>query len=139
MAEDRTSVSTLALLAEQDPQQLQHRANSLRSLEFIADDSMYHGVFKDIKFPTLERLALDASSQNEEHLLKPYLQPALKAFIFYGGPISENFLVTLQVCLFLNPSTSGNEQNPGRISLNLSRRERLSTDEVLTLGILSTA
>ncbi|KAI0846944.1 hypothetical protein F5Y00DRAFT_263966 [Daldinia vernicosa] len=96
MAEDRISVSALALLAEQDPQQLQLRAKSLRSLEFAAGDSTYHAAFRDTKFQTLERLVLDASDQNEEHLLKPYLQYALKAFIFFGGPISDRFLETLQ-------------------------------------------
>ncbi|KAI1655464.1 hypothetical protein F4813DRAFT_391600 [Daldinia decipiens] len=101
MAEDRVSVSTLALLTEQDPQQLQLRAKSLRCLEFAADDSTHHGAFRDIKFPTLERLVLDASDQNEEHLLKPYLQSALKEFIFFGGPISDRFLETLQACISL--------------------------------------
>ena len=98
MAKADVSVPTLALLAEQDLQQLQHRAESLRSLEFAADDAMHHGAFRGIKFPVLERLVLDASDQNEEEFLMPYLQSALKEFLFYGGPISDRFLETLQVC-----------------------------------------
>ena len=73
MAKDDISVPTLALLAKQDPQQLQHRAESLRSLEFAADDAAHHGAFRGIKFPVLERLVLDASDQNEEESLMPYL------------------------------------------------------------------
>ena len=108
MAKADIAVPTLALLAEQDPQQLQHRAENLRSLEFAADDAAHHGAFRGIKFPVLERLVLDASDQNEEGSLMPYLQSALKEFLFYGGPISDRFLETLQVCYALpvfDPST----------------------------------
>ena len=40
---------------------------------------------------------LDSSFQNDKKLLEPYLQPALKSFISYGGPISDTFLEKLQV------------------------------------------
>ncbi|KAI0884570.1 uncharacterized protein GGS22DRAFT_163814 [Annulohypoxylon maeteangense] len=96
MAEDNTSISDLALLAERDPQQFQLRVEGTRSLEFAGDDSVHHVAFRGSKFPALERLVLDASDQNDEDSLKPYLQPALKEFSFFGGPISDAFLKTLQ-------------------------------------------
>jgi hypothetical protein len=99
MAEDSWSVSDLALL-QQDPQQLQLRADKIRHLEFDDDDFTHHALFKHIRFPMLERIVLDASDQNDEKLLEPYLQPALKNFIFYGGPISDTFLEKLQVRIF---------------------------------------
>jgi hypothetical protein len=98
MAEDSWSASTLALLAQRDPQQLQLHADNIRRLEFLGDDSKHHGLFKNVRFPTLECIVLDASDQNEEKLLEPYLQPALKEFSFFGGPISDAFLEKLQVC-----------------------------------------
>jgi hypothetical protein len=97
MAEDSWSASTLALLAQRDPQQLQLHADKIRRLEFLDDDCKHHGLFKNVRFPMLECIVLDASDQNEEKLLEPYLQPALKEFFFFGGPISDAFLEKLQV------------------------------------------
>ncbi len=99
MAEDSLSISALALLAQEDPQKLQLHADKIRHLEFYGDDAMHHGLFKHIRFPMLERISLDASDQNNEKLLESYLQPALKDFLFYGGPISDTFLEKLQVCI----------------------------------------
>jgi hypothetical protein len=100
MAEDNLSVSALALLAlVQDPQQLQLQADKIQHLEFAGEDSMHHGLFQHVGFPMLERIVLGDSDQNDEKLLKPYLQPTLKAFIFHGGPISDAFLENLQVCI----------------------------------------
>ena len=96
MAEARTLVPTLVALAEQGHQNLESYASQVRVLEFAGDDCDKHELFQDIDFSNLERVEIDASDKNEEHLLTPYLQPSLKAFFFYGGPISDNFLDKLQ-------------------------------------------
>ena len=96
LEEERWSASTLALLAQNDPEQLQLHAKKIRHLEFDGDCHL-HELFKYISFPMLERVVLDASDQNDEESLEQYLQPTLKAFIFYGGPISDTFLEKLQV------------------------------------------
>ncbi|KAI5865200.1 hypothetical protein GGS23DRAFT_558134 [Durotheca rogersii] len=96
MAETNTSISALALLAEQDPQQLQLRAESLRSLEFAADDSMHDGAFRGVKFPMLERLVLDASDQNEEPASSPHLRILkLKYSVTEQASISPRELIHL--------------------------------------------
>jgi hypothetical protein len=98
MAKDSWSGSDLALLAQQGPQQLQLHAEKIRQLELAYDDAVHLVLFKDVRFPMLERVVLDhASDQIDEKLFEPYLQPALKDFIFYGGPISDAFLEKLQV------------------------------------------
>jgi len=97
MTEENLSVTALIDLAEQDSQQLQLHADKIRQLEFIGDDCMHHRLFKDVIFSKLERVVIDASDENEERLLEQYLQPALRAFLFYGGPISDTFLEKLQV------------------------------------------
>jgi hypothetical protein len=74
-------------------------ADKIRHLEFYCDDVVDHGPFKHTRFPMPVRISLDASDQNDEKLLESYLQPALKDFIFYGGPISDTFLEKLQVCI----------------------------------------
>jgi hypothetical protein len=99
MPEVSFSVSGLAWLAVQCPQQLQLRADKIRHLRFSGSNSRYHRLFTRVRFPVLERVVLDASDENDEKLLEPYLQPALKAFIFYGGLISDAFLEKLQVCV----------------------------------------
>ncbi|KAN0087353.1 hypothetical protein V8E54_001041 [Elaphomyces granulatus] len=81
---------------QEDPQQLQLRADKIRHLEFHWDDAMHHQLFKHIRFPILEHISLDTSDQNDEKSLESYLQPALKNFRFYGGPISDTFLEKLQ-------------------------------------------
>ena len=96
LEEERWSASTLALLAQNDPEQLQLHAKNIRHLEFDGDCHL-HELFKYISFPILERVVLDTSYQNNEESLEPYLQPTLKGFIFYGGPISDTFLEKLQV------------------------------------------
>ncbi|KAI1084545.1 hypothetical protein F5B20DRAFT_522096 [Whalleya microplaca] len=96
MAQDSPTVSTLASIAEREPQNLQLHTDNIRHLEFAGDDSIHHGLFKDSSFPKLEKLVLDASDSNDETSLKPYLQSSLKCLHFYGGPISDVFLETLQ-------------------------------------------
>lgn len=92
-------VSALAALAEQDPHQLQLHAEKIRELDFAGDDCKHHKSFKGVSFSKLERVVIDASDENEERWLEPYLQPELKAFIFYGGPISDAFLDKLLVSI----------------------------------------
>jgi hypothetical protein len=99
MAEDSLSVSALALLAQEDPQQLQLHADKIRELLFYADDAVHHGLFKHTRFPMLECIFLDSSDLNDEKILEPYLQPTLREFLFFGGPISDTFLEKLQVCI----------------------------------------
>ncbi|KAI0098471.1 hypothetical protein F4814DRAFT_123583 [Daldinia grandis] len=92
MSGENPSISALAEIAENEPQNLQAHATKVVSLEFFADDASHHKLFKDLKFPNLETLWLDASDYNDDASLEPYLQPKLKRFIFYGGPISDSFL-----------------------------------------------
>ncbi|KAI2779418.1 hypothetical protein F4815DRAFT_194222 [Daldinia loculata] len=96
MSDEKPSISALAEIAESEPQNLQAHADKVVSLEFFADDASHHKLFKDLKFPNLESLWLDASDYNDDASLEPYLQPKLKRFIFYGGPISDSFLDKLQ-------------------------------------------
>ncbi|KAI0845373.1 hypothetical protein F5Y00DRAFT_170074 [Daldinia vernicosa] len=96
MSDENPSISALAEIAQSEPQNLQAHANKIVSLEFFADDASHHKLFKDLKFPNLENLWLDASDYNEGAHLEQYLQPKLKRFIFYGGPISDSFLDKLQ-------------------------------------------
>ncbi|KAF3066339.1 hypothetical protein GL218_09169 [Daldinia childiae] len=96
MSDEKPSISTLAKIAESEPQNLQAHADKVASLEFFGDDASHHTLFKDLKFPNLETLWLDASDHNDDTSLEPYLQPKLKRFIFYGGPISDSFLDKLQ-------------------------------------------
>ncbi|KAI1463515.1 uncharacterized protein F4812DRAFT_241838 [Daldinia caldariorum] len=96
MSDEKLSVSALASIAENEPQILQTYADRVVNLEFIANESAHHKLFKNLSFPNLETLWLDASDHNDDASLGPYLQPKLKRFIFYGGPISDVFLDKMQ-------------------------------------------
>ncbi|KAI1101128.1 hypothetical protein F4804DRAFT_21741 [Jackrogersella minutella] len=96
MAEDRPSVSTLARIAAKDPENLQLHADKIVHLEFLAGESAHHILFREVKFPNLETLVLDASDLNDDESIEPYLQPSLTRLIFYGGPISDVSLEKLQ-------------------------------------------
>ncbi|KAI1371606.1 hypothetical protein F4677DRAFT_304878 [Hypoxylon crocopeplum] len=93
---DSPSVSALAVIAEREPQSLQLHADKVIHLEFFAEDSVHHKLFRNLRFPNLESLELDASDDNDDAALEPYLQPQLNCLLFYGGPISDAFLEKLQ-------------------------------------------
>ncbi|OTA89373.1 hypothetical protein M434DRAFT_14587 [Hypoxylon sp. CO27-5] len=93
---DRPSISALANIAEQEPQNIQFYLDKIVHLQFFGDDAIYHELFRGLKFPNLEVLSLDANDLNNDESLEPYLQPKLKSFRFYGGPISDVFLEKLQ-------------------------------------------
>ncbi|KAI0836226.1 hypothetical protein F5Y06DRAFT_112358 [Hypoxylon sp. FL0890] len=93
---DRPSVSALATIAEQEPQDLQSYLDKVVHLQFFADDAIYHEIFRGHTFPNLETISLDANELNNDESLEPYLRPKLKRFRFYGGPISDAFLEKLQ-------------------------------------------
>ncbi|KAK6952590.1 hypothetical protein Daesc_004880 [Daldinia eschscholtzii] len=96
MSDEKPFISTLANIAENEPQNLQAYADEVVHLEFFGDDSSHHKLFKDLRFSNLETLWLDASDHNDDASLDPYLQSKLRRFIFYGGPISDVFLDKLQ-------------------------------------------
>ncbi|KAI1411604.1 hypothetical protein F5Y13DRAFT_56390 [Hypoxylon sp. FL1857] len=93
---DRPSVSALADIAEKEPQNLQNYVDQIVHLQFLCDDAIYHKIFERLRFPDLEVLSLDANDLNNDKSLESYLQPKLKRFRFYGGPISDAFLEKLQ-------------------------------------------
>jgi hypothetical protein len=98
MSEENPPIAALAAITVQnDAKRLQLYADGIRSLEFSGEDCNHHRLFRDVKFPKLERISIDASEENEGSLLEPYLQPNLKVFEFYGGRISDDFLEKLQV------------------------------------------
>jgi hypothetical protein len=94
-------ISAVARLAQEDPQKLQLHADKIRDLAFYGDDDIHHGIFKHIRFPMLEHISFDSSDLNDEKSLEPYLQPTLKDFHFFGGPISDTFLEKLQVWMHI--------------------------------------
>ncbi|KAI1802528.1 hypothetical protein F4811DRAFT_563183 [Daldinia bambusicola] len=96
MSDEKLTISTLISIAENEPQSLQTYADKAVNLDFFANDSAHHKLFKNVSFPNLETLCLDASDHNDEASLGPYLQPKLKRFFFYGGPISDVFLEKLR-------------------------------------------
>ncbi|KAI8965494.1 hypothetical protein F5Y11DRAFT_312483 [Daldinia sp. FL1419] len=102
MLDEKPAITDLASFAKTEPKNVQAYIDRVTSLEFFADDASHHGLFRGLKFPNLEAIWLDASDDNDSASLEPYLQPKLKRFVFYGGPISDAFLQKLQVsCPFL--------------------------------------
>lgn len=71
-------------------------AQKVESLEFAGDDCQCHSLFVGAQFGRLASINIDHSDDNREELLFQYLQPRLRRFHFYGGRITNGFLMEIQ-------------------------------------------
>lgn len=93
---DTPPISALVAVHERSDR-LNFYAGKVKSLDFAHDDSSYHRLFVNTSFPRLADISIDSSDDNREDVLLQYLQPRLRRFDFYGGPISDAFLMQIQV------------------------------------------
>lgn len=93
---DLPPVSALAAVHERSDR-LDFYAQKVKSLDFADDDCSYHPFFVNTSFPRLAHISIDSSDANCEDVLLQYLQPRLRRFHLYGGPISDAFLMQIQV------------------------------------------
>ena len=93
---DEPPISALVAVHEQSDR-LDYYAQKVKRLDFAGDDNSYHHLFVNTSFPRLEEISLDSSDDNSEDVLLQYLQPRLRQLEFYGGPISDAFLMQIQV------------------------------------------
>ncbi|KAI9718570.1 MAG: hypothetical protein M1812_004021 [Candelaria pacifica] len=84
------------LPAFKERDRLQIYAKKVRKLTLTADDARYNHLFVDIQFPRLETIVLDSSAYNVEENLLQFLQPSLRNFHIYGGPIGDTLLREIQ-------------------------------------------
>ncbi|KAI5922938.1 hypothetical protein F4810DRAFT_228974 [Camillea tinctor] len=90
-------IPELAHLAACQPEEFRRRASTIEDLAFFTDkDAAHHGIFLGVPLPRLSSISLDASDANTEAALEPYLQPSLRRFCLYGGPVSDEFLDKLR-------------------------------------------
>ena len=86
------------MLARVSEDRRQYYANKMTEL-FIEneEESKYHEIFKDLKFPRLKTAYIDRIKlkRGEKVRLTQYMQPRLKNFHFRGGALCENALTTL--------------------------------------------
>ncbi|THW06160.1 hypothetical protein D6D25_08137 [Aureobasidium pullulans] len=86
------------ILARVSEDRRQYYANKMTEL-FIEneEESKYHEIFKDLKFPRLKTAYIDRIKlkRGEKVHLTQYMQPRLKNFHFRGGALCENALTTL--------------------------------------------
>lgn len=71
-------------------------AQKVESLNFSDDDCQCHSLFVGAQFGRLASINIDYSDDNREELLFQYLQPRLRRFHFYGGRITNGFLMEIQ-------------------------------------------
>lgn len=93
---DTPPISALAAVHERSDR-LDFYAQKVKSLDFADNDCSYHRFFVNTSFPRLADISIDSSDDNCEDVLLQYLQPRLRRFHFFGGPISDAFLMRIQV------------------------------------------
>ncbi|KAI9696821.1 MAG: hypothetical protein M1836_005183 [Candelina mexicana] len=83
--------------AFKEPERLQLYAKKVRKFTLNADDARYNHLFAYTEFPRLETIVLDSSPYNEVETLLPFLQPSLRKFFIYGGPVGDTLLYELRI------------------------------------------
>ena len=86
-----------AFVSLQDKSRIGLYTSKVESLDFAGDDCQHHALFIGASFPRLAGITIDASDENHEKVLLQYLQSQLRRFDFFGGPISDAFLIEIQV------------------------------------------
>ncbi|KAH8653536.1 hypothetical protein BX600DRAFT_471131 [Xylariales sp. PMI_506] len=82
-----------ALTAIQDQHRLQLYASKVGTLAFNGPQSEFHERLKGVHFPSLKSISIDSYHPDDGKLyLRQYLHPSLEEFMFYGGPLDEDFL-----------------------------------------------
>ena len=103
---DTPPISALAAFHKRSDR-MEYYAQKVKSLDFAADDISYHRFFVNTSFPRLEDICIESSNDNCEEVLLQYLHPRLRRFQFFGGPISDEFLMQIQVSQGQNNVWSG--------------------------------
>ncbi|KAI5802608.1 hypothetical protein FPQ18DRAFT_407810 [Pyronema domesticum] len=71
-------------------------ANEVEYLDILSEDCKNHHHFLSTKFPKLIHVSIDGTDDNSSpDLYQQYLSPTLKIWQFYGGYLSDEFLLQL--------------------------------------------
>ncbi|KAI5821188.1 hypothetical protein BZA77DRAFT_348392 [Pyronema omphalodes] len=90
------TVTLSDLLQHTDTKTRQTFANEVKYLDISSSDCKNHHHFLSTKFPKLLHISIDGSDDNSSpDLYQQYLSPTLKIWQFYGGYLSDEFLLQL--------------------------------------------